>query len=237
VLASGISTFTFTTASVLPIGGTITISLPPNYFTGLATPGGTLTPASGSAMLSGCAMTPATLTIVCTTAGAVLQPGPQIITFAVGQLTTGAPRLSVSTGLSVATSADVVSSPSLSPAIGGQVTSATLTLAAGDNVAQRTTTGITTISFNTATPVPVGGTITISLPPKYLPGPTSPTCSLYPETGSAMISGVCSLTSSLTTITCSVGGEPLPSGYHSIKFPEGQLSSISIFFESINEIW
>jgi hypothetical protein len=73
-------------------------------------------------------MVAATLTIVCTTTtAAVLPAGAQSITFAPGQLTTGEPRLAVTTGLTIATSADVVSFPTFSSlALGGQISKVAL---------------------------------------------------------------------------------------------------------------
>jgi hypothetical protein len=223
---SGVTTFAFTTASVLPVSGTITITLPPNYFTGAASPMGTLVPVSGSAVLAAsCNLTAAGLTIVCTIAGNPLPAGSQQVTFAAGQLTTGAPRLSVAAGVAVQTSADVISAPSASPAIGGQVTGASLTLAAGDNVAQKSTSGVTTFAFTTASVLPVNGTITITLPPNYFTGAASPMGTLVPVSGSAVLAASCNLTAAGLTIVCTIAGNPLPAGSQQVTFAAGQLTT------------
>ena len=107
--------FHFTTSSVLSIGGTITISLPSNYFTGPSTPLGSLNPVSGGATLSGCTMTAATLVIVCTTASAALPAGAQSITFAAGQLITGTSVVPFSGNVSVKTNLDSFSDLLLCP--------------------------------------------------------------------------------------------------------------------------
>jgi len=115
---TAVTTVTFTTTTVLPSGGTITVTLPPNYFSGKANPAGTLVPASGTASLtSTCTLTAATLTIVCTTATADLPAGVSKITFAAGELTTGPANGGSSSGLTVKTSVDGVSAGAAVPAL------------------------------------------------------------------------------------------------------------------------
>jgi hypothetical protein len=110
---------TFTTQTILPANtGTITITLPANYFTAKASPTGVLVPVSGNAALTGtCTLTKAGLTIVCTLGATDLPIGISKITFAAGELTTGPACSLNAAGLTVKTSADGVSTGASVPAL------------------------------------------------------------------------------------------------------------------------
>ena len=82
---------------------------------------------SGYAASLACALTPATLTIVCTTAIHAVPVGVTKINFAAGELTTGAGVGASATGLTVATSVDTVSFGAFVPALVGTVQATTMT--------------------------------------------------------------------------------------------------------------
>ena len=116
-------TVMFTTATTLPFpgnAGKITITLPPNYFSLKAAPAGVLVPAAGgtATLTATCTLTAATLTIVCETATADLAAGAHKITFAAGELTTGAATAGSATGLTVKTATDAVSAGAATPGLG-----------------------------------------------------------------------------------------------------------------------
>jgi len=90
-------TVSFTTITLLTFAsnaGKITITVPNNYFSAKTAPTGVLVPAaSGTATMASCALTPATGKFICEIATADLAAGAHKITFAAGELTTGAAAL------------------------------------------------------------------------------------------------------------------------------------------------
>jgi len=221
-------TVTFTTYTSLPFAssaGKITITLPANYLSGKAAPTGVLVPVSGTATIASCAMTVATLTIICTTATADLAAGQQKITFAAGELTTGAAVVEAATGFKVATATDAVSTGIAAPALVKAVTAASITFAAGDRKAAQVTLGVTTFAFTTATTIPTGGTITLNAPANYFSAKASPAGVLGAASGTAALTGTCSLTASPFTIVCTTATADLPPGAHKITFAIGELTT------------
>ena len=115
---TAITTVSFTTQTEIPLsGGTITITLPANYFSGKSAPVGVHVPPTGTAATLSCALTAATLKIVCTTSVTAVAVGAHKITFAAGQLITGAAIAVNANGLTVSTSVDGVSAGAAVPAL------------------------------------------------------------------------------------------------------------------------
>jgi hypothetical protein len=223
---TAVITFAFTTTTAVASGGTITITLPANYFSAKATPAGTLTAASGSATLtSTCTMTVATLTIVCTTATASLAAGAHKITFAAGELTTGAFAAVNSLGLKVTTSAEAQSPGAEAPALVKAVTGVSMTMAPVDTKINSDTTAVTTIAFTTTTAVASGGTITITLPADYFSAKPNPPGTLVAASGSATLTSTCTMTVATLTIVCTTATAELAAGAHKITFAAGELKT------------
>jgi hypothetical protein len=120
---TAVTTVTFTTQTQIPAAGTITITLPANYFSGKATPAAIHVPASGTAATLFCPLTANTLTIVCTTIQTVAV-GVNKITFAAGELITGPAVAASASGLTVSTSVDAVSAGTVVPALAPATTTA-----------------------------------------------------------------------------------------------------------------
>ena len=164
---------------------------------------------------------------MCTTATAALAVGQSKITFAAGQLTTGAIAAASSTGLTVTTSADLVSAGAAVPALRGTVQSPVFELAAADQKALQATTAVTNVTFTTQTAIASGGTITISLPSGYFSGGANPTgaFSVQPSSGTASLSG-CALTAGTPLkIVCTTATAALAVGQSKITFAAGQLTT------------
>jgi len=222
-------TVAFTTYTTLPFAGNagkITITLPASYFSAKAAPAGVLVPAAaGATLTSTCALTTATLTIICEIATANLLAGAHSITFASGELTTGAAVAVATSGLTVKTATDAVSAGGSAPALVKAVTAVSITLAAGDRKAAQVTAGVTTFSFTTAATVASTETIVITLPVSYFTAMASqPTGVLVPAAAGATISG-CVLAASTLTITCTIATAGLLAGAHKITFAAGQLTT------------
>jgi hypothetical protein len=212
----------FTTQTEIPTAGTITITLPANYFSGKATPAAVHVPPTGTAATLSCALTAATLTIVCTTSVTAVAVGAHKITFAIGELTTGPAVGASATGLTVKTSLDGVSAGASVPALVGTVQSASITLAAADQKALRSTTAVTTVSFTTQTVIPTSGTITITLPANYFSGKATPAAVHVPPSGNAATLA-CALTAARLTIVCTTSAQAVAVGVNYITFAAGEL--------------
>jgi hypothetical protein len=133
---TAVTTVTFTTETIIPIAGTITIMLPVNYFSGKATPTAVHVPTSPATVATlACTLTAATLTIVCTTSANAVAVGVNKITFAAGELTTGPAVVASATGLTVKTSEDFVSAGALVPALSTPAGPAATTKASASSVA------------------------------------------------------------------------------------------------------
>jgi hypothetical protein len=225
---TAVTTVTFTTETSIPAAGTITITLPANYFSAKASPAAVHVPASGTAATLSCALTAATLTIVCTTSVNAVAVGVNKITFVAGELTTGAIVAASATGLTVKTSVDLVSAGASVPALAGPtVQSASITLAPADQKALQATTAVTTVTFTTVTSIPAAGTITITLPANYFSGKASPAAVHVPASGTAATLS-CALTANTLTIVCTTSVIAVAVGVNKITFAAGELTTGAI---------
>jgi hypothetical protein len=223
-----VTTVSFTTQTEIPqAGGSITIRLPANYFSAKILPAGILVPVSGTAATLACALTASTLAIVCTTSAQAVPVGATKITFAAGELTTGADSAASSIGLAVSTSQDDLSFGAAVPALTSavMVQSASITLAAADQKAFKATGAVTTVSFTTQTEIPqAGGSITIRLPANYFSAKAQPAGILVPVSGTAATLA-CALTASTLAIVCTTSAQAVPVGATKIKFFAGELTT------------
>jgi hypothetical protein len=219
------SNFSFITQSDHPMGGAITITLPPGYLTGKSSPIGVLSPSQGSATLSGCTLSAEMLNLVCTSATAILPAGSHSISFAAGELVTGVVRSSVSNGLTIETSSNSVSDAVPSLKLDAAVILVSLNLDAADKIMNKVTGGIATFAFTTQAPLMNDGTITIILPPYYFTAKTSLAASLVPQSGSSTLAGPCSMTPAALSIVCQITNGVLPPGAHMILVAAGELTT------------
>lgn len=149
-------TLCFTLATLLPIGGTITLSYPAGFFA-VSTP----TEQPGSSSVAGftgtCAATTST-SVVVNSAGATVPASSFVITlpgFVMGGVTAG------TVGVTLATSADTAASVAVSSgSIATQVTIVSLSINANDRITLKPSVPIT-LSFPPTTLLLPGATITI----------------------------------------------------------------------------
>jgi hypothetical protein len=164
----------FTPSTTVHDGGTITLTYPSGFFVPGVTP--TVAPGATSvAELTATCSATSTTSIVLTTSGATIEKTAFLVTirgFTMGSATPGA------LGIIVKTSSDTVASnPVASGFISFQVSSVSFSIAVSDRVAGKTPVPVT-LGFTPASPVPVGGTITITYPSGFFNLPNNP-CSVY----------------------------------------------------------
>lgn len=160
-------TLCFTLATLLPIGGTITLSYPAGFFA-VSTP----TEQPGSSSVAGftgtCAATTST-SVVVNSAGATVPASSFVITlpgFVMGGVTAG------TVGVTLATSADTAASVAVSSgSIATQVTIVSLSINANDRITLKPSVPIT-LSFPPTTLLLPGATITILFQTAFSPSIT-----------------------------------------------------------------
>jgi len=187
MVASTATTFTvaFTTGSLLPSGGKITINFPANLFTfaGTLAVTGTI---SGTTTVTTTAATVSTQ-IVLTTGTADIAANTAVSVLFTNAWSTGVPQ--AASTFSVLTSMDLVSQGT-TPVIGGQV-GVGPTLAITTTLASTATTF--TVAFKTGTLLPSGGKITINFP-----------ANLFTFAGTLAVTGTISGTTTVTTTAATV---------------------------------
>jgi hypothetical protein len=156
-------TISFIPSSVLPAGGTITLSYPLHFFSPSVLPTVTAGSTSVNDLVAFCSSTTNT-NIVITTAGAPMFPSSAVtITisgFAMGAATSGG-------SVFLESSADTVPSlPVSSGSIFGQVKNASFVISSSERIAGRVGVPIT-IGFSPSTSLNPGGTITLTYPSAF----------------------------------------------------------------------
>jgi hypothetical protein len=228
-VTTAVTTFAFTTTTTVAIAasaGKITITLPASYFSAPAVPTGTTITGTnvGSSTIASCALTAATLSIICIVGGADLVAGSYELKFAIGQLTTGPAKVGANTGLTITTNTDLPNSPAVSyPTLG--MTGVSITMATVDKNQLQATTAITTVAFTTLTDVPADGKVTITLPANYFSGKDTPAATLTPASGLAVLTDTCTMTKATLTIICTTKTAVMPAGNQLIKFAAGELTT------------
>jgi len=160
----------FTAATAVPIGGTVSLILPLNYFTAVdSSKVGTFTTTKATCT---CKLTKATTattdTVTCTVAGAAVAAVAQTLTLIAGTVTVGGPMASANT-FSMQTSTDLKVTFSTFAALGSQMTNGgTVTFAVDtDKIPLTINTGLITFPGRPATALLSGASITLTLPKGY----------------------------------------------------------------------
>jgi hypothetical protein len=181
---TGAVTIGFTTATAIPVAGTITIALPTGYFSAAdvgklntfktvgvssVTTTATCVYTAGAATTAVLGMMGATK-LVCTTATAALVAGVQEISLIAGAVTTGTPQAAAT--YTVATSSDMqLSAAALVPINykGGTLSNvAEFKFATASDIMEGTVnTGAITVGFKTSAALIVSNKITLALPANY----------------------------------------------------------------------
>jgi hypothetical protein len=185
-------TVSFTTQTALATGHSVTITWPSGYLT----MGGCCVQAFGlSAVTNPIGPLPSGHLGVRIDANAALAAGPLTITLT--GATVGGPISASSSGISVSTSTDQAGTCGY-PALGGQVTGVSFTIAAADRVPFATGKTVT-VSFTTQTALAAGQSVTITWPSGYLTGTMGVIHGAY----------------GLSAVTNPIG--PLPSGHLGVQ--------------------
>jgi hypothetical protein len=185
--STGAITLGWTSATPVPIGGKIIITLPFNYFSAADLskintfphqrwPGATVTsPATTSCVFApGTAAACCTLTCTIKLGSGNLAAGAQLMTLVIGAVaTSSAPPNVITTTSGGLTLDSALAVGGITPTItgGGQMIAkrdvAFVNQAADAKVGTLSTTGAITLGWTSATPVPIGGKIIITLPFTY----------------------------------------------------------------------
>jgi hypothetical protein len=197
-------TIGFTPTTPVPIGGTITISYPANFFAVSVTP--TIQPDSSSILgLAGSCAPTAQSSFVITTSGAAISASAFIIT--VGGLTMGN-ITSGSNTVTVQTSADTSPSVAISSGIiGDQVSSVSFSIASLDRMATKTAVPVT-LGFTATTLLSIGGSITLSYPSSFFSTGVKPTLASG-KSNIASLAGTCSFTTA-SNVIITISGAAIP---------------------------
>ncbi len=204
----------FVTATFLPVGSRIVVSVPYMYFSAADSSKAITFTTAGAASLATArcvfvvGSAAAGSTVTCTTETAALAPGAQLMTFVAGAVTTGISQppgiYNVMTTTSSGAIIDVAAAAGgFAPAIaggvasaplGGQIVGTSLSLATSDLVGNKVTESAVTIVFTAATAMPAGSTITISTPFNYFVSRAAGACA-----------GTCMITCSTACVGVNVG--------------------------------
>jgi hypothetical protein len=161
-------TFSFVAATALAIGQAVTLTYPSGFFEPWPNPSHV---ASFYASIGQMGVTSVVLTTT-----AVVVPGAHTVT--VSGVTIGAPNAGSASGISVATSTDLVSVGAASGALGGQVTGVSFTIAAADRVPFASGKSVT-LTFTIATSLFYADSLTLSFPNGFISGGWFPSSSGY----------------------------------------------------------
>jgi hypothetical protein len=195
-------TLSFTSSTVLPPGGTLTLTYPSAFFAQSITPSLAAGSSSVAGLIATCGITTAT-SVVITTAGAAIPASAVTFTvtgFTMGGATTGAFSY-------LESSADtLISLPVASGAIVGQVDAVTFLLTSSDRIAAKTNIPVT-LGFTPSTSLNPGGTITLTYPSAFF-ATTTPTV-LSGKSNIASLTGACSATTA-TSLVITTAGATIP---------------------------
>jgi len=154
-------TLAFKPITAVPATGTVTLNYPSGFF-GAAVP--TLDATVGAVKLTIAA--PGATSVVMTVKADKSLSANTAVTITLSGVTMGGINAG-SSAVTVSTSLDYASSAAASGALGGQVSTVSLTLTAADRFGGMTTTGLVTVAFTPSLAMPIGTTITIVTPFNY----------------------------------------------------------------------
>lgn len=197
-------TIGFTPTTPVPIGGTLTISYPLNFFANSVTPS---VPSDSSSVLglSGTCQPTGNSSFTFSTSGAAIPASAFVVT--VAGLTMGS-KTSGSNDVTVQTSSDTSPSiPISSGSIGNQVLSVVFTVASLDRMSTKTAVPVT-FGFTSTTLLNIGDLITLSYPSGFFASGIKPTFSSG-QSNVVKLAGTCSFTAA-TSLTITISGAAIP---------------------------
>ena len=217
-------TLGFTPTTAVPTGGTVPMTYPSGFFAASITP----TAAAGSSNMLGltgtCGSTTLT-SLVITISGAAISASAFTITisgFTLGPSTDGA------VGVLVQTSSDTLASAAThSGGIFSQVSATNFTIAESDRIATKANVPVT-LTFTPTTPLPPGGTITLTYCPDFFATSAQPTIAASSSTVAAL-TGACSMPSA-SKVVCTTAGATVTAAAFTVTitgFKMGQAAAAS----------
>jgi hypothetical protein len=194
----------FTPTTPIPIGGTVTVSYPQNFFAPSITP--ILQSDSSSVLgLTGTCGSTGVSSFIITTSGAAISASAFTIT--IGGLTMGNATVGANS-VTVHSSADTLpSSPISSGSISNQVASVSFRIASLDRMATKTSVPVT-LGFTPTSPLNIGGSITLLYPSGFFASAVRPTLTSG-NSNIANLAGSCSLTTA-SNVVITISGAPIP---------------------------
>jgi hypothetical protein len=197
-------TASFHSSTLLPIGGSITLSHPSQFF-GSAVP----TFVAGSSSVAGlsgtCTITATSITIV--TAGASIPPSAHAVTLTLSGFTMGIKT--AGSDVTLATSADIIVSDAVhSGGIFSQVSAVSFDIATSDRIALKTSVSVT-LHFTPTTELPGGSTVTLNYPAAFFASSVTPQAIADGHSNVVGLTGTCGATAS-THVIITTAGAPIP---------------------------
>ena len=206
---TGAVTLGFTIATALPVGGQVTFTVPKGYFTNVdSTKVNTFTGTSATCKCVGSAGT-TTDAMTCTVAGAGLAVGATTLSMSVGALTTGAPTAASTYNVQTTTDRQLANAPATQQ-IGGVISApGDLVVNSVDAIPSKVNTVVITSGFTVATPVPIGGRITLTFPKAYLSAVSSTVVTFAGKTTATCVLNAATGTGTKDTVVCTTAVEIL----------------------------
>ena len=222
---TGAVTLGFTVVTALPVGGQVTFTVPKGYFTNVdSSKVNTFTGTSATCKCVGSAGT-TTDAMTCTVAGAGLAVGATTLSMAVGALTTGAPTAASTYNVQTTTDRSLSSAPATQQ-IGGVVSSPVdLVLDAADRLPNRVNTVAIAAGFTVATPVPIGGKITLTFPKAYLSAVSSSAVTFAGKTTATCVLNAATGTGTKDTVVCTTAVDVLAAAAQTLTFAIGSITT------------
>jgi hypothetical protein len=224
---TGAVTGGFIVATTLFVGGSMTLYFPKDYFiaidtTKIGTFIGTSTTFTCGTLVQGTAASAWDM-LACTIAGAPLAVGAQIFSFVAGFVTTGAPTSAGTYKAETTVDSSMATMPA-APAIGGVINAGTM---AGSLVPGTVNAAAVTFGFTVATPLPIAGTVTISLPKNYCSAVSASAVNTFASTSVTASCTLTKATGSSTTdaVVCTTALGVLSAASHTLTFIAGAIQA------------
>jgi hypothetical protein len=227
---TGAVTFGFTVATSVPVGGQVTVTVPKGYFTNVdSSKVNTFTGTSATCRCVG-TVSATNSVMTCTVAQAALAVGAATLSMAAGALTTGEPQAASNYNVQTTTDRALTVAPATQQIGGiiygvGTLTFATAT-AAADKTPGATNTGDVSLAFSVATPIPVGGTLTLSFPKNYLSAVSSSVVNKFAgkTTVTCVLTKATKSTDTVDTVVCTTAVSVLEATTQTLTFIAGAIT-------------
>ena len=165
-------TLAFTPTTLLPSGGTVTLTYPTGFFAPSVTPNNVTAGGSNVAGLTAAFGATTATSVVMTMSGALISVA-SVFTVTITGITMGTVT-SGATGVTVQTSSDTVASTAVaSGSILGRVASVSFTIASTDRISGKTSIPVT-LAFTPTTLLPSGGTLILTYPTGFFASGVAP---------------------------------------------------------------